>query len=179
MLLTALLALEACGCSARGTSYHALVDDAGGLEQGAAVRVAGVRVGSVAEVTLEEQRAKVVLHIDDGSGALLYADSCFEIRPIGLLGDSQVEVRPGSRGAGRLAPDASIRSCGGSASPQAILDQGLSAATSLASVLDAANSGNGTVARLLRDERLAAKFEDFLNGRCTQAPNDERRTPTP
>jgi phospholipid/cholesterol/gamma-HCH transport system substrate-binding protein len=66
-------------------------DDAGGVTPRAEVRVAGVRVGAVERVELEDGRARMTLRIDD-RGQEIPIDSTVVIRSHGLLGERVVEL---------------------------------------------------------------------------------------
>src|SRR4051794_40957798 len=50
----------------RGKNYSAFFAEAGGLRNGAAVQVSGMRVGHVTAVELDGQRVLVKFKIDDG-----------------------------------------------------------------------------------------------------------------
>ncbi len=67
-----------------------------GLNTGADVKISGVKVGSVRQITLGDGfRAKVALAIDPRYTALP-ADSVVKINSDGLLGGSHVGIEPGS-----------------------------------------------------------------------------------
>lgn len=73
----------------------AVFDNAVGLVEGAAVRVAGVQVGRVEQLTVDFDRAKASLLVDAGSG--LRSDALASIRARSLLGEKFVELLPQSR----------------------------------------------------------------------------------
>ncbi len=74
---------------------RATFDDIGGLSVRAPVRVAGVKVGQVSRIELDEDlRAEVYLEIETGVG--LSVDSAAAIRTSGLLGDQSVAVELGA-----------------------------------------------------------------------------------
>ncbi len=74
---------------------RATFDDIGGLSVRAPVRVAGVKVGQVSRIELDEDlRAEVYLEIETGVG--LSVDSAAAIRTSGLLGDQFVAVELGA-----------------------------------------------------------------------------------
>jgi phospholipid/cholesterol/gamma-HCH transport system substrate-binding protein len=78
-----------------GYRVVALFDSVAGLDAKAAVRMAGVQIGTVESVTLEDGRAKLLLRIDPqvrvprGSNAA--------VKTMGLLGDKYVDLVPPSR----------------------------------------------------------------------------------
>jgi phospholipid/cholesterol/gamma-HCH transport system substrate-binding protein len=74
---------------------RATFDDIGGLSARAPVRVAGVKVGQVSRIDLDDDlRAEVFLEVDSGVG--LSIDSSAAIRTAGLLGDQFISVELGA-----------------------------------------------------------------------------------
>lgn len=85
---------------ARGYEVYALFSNAGGLRKGAQVVIAGVEVGRVREITIEDYRAKVYLSI--GEGVEIPEDTIASIRTKGLIGEKFVQITPG--GAEEIIP---------------------------------------------------------------------------
>jgi len=71
-----------------------LVDNAAGLLKNSPVRVAGIRVGVIDSIVLQEGRARVNMVVL--SDVLLTESTRIEIRANGILGDKNVEIVPGS-----------------------------------------------------------------------------------
>lgn len=65
----------------------------GGLQNGAAVELAGVKIGRVEQVGLENYQARVQLKIHNGIA--LYEDTKAAIKTKGLIGERYVEIIPG------------------------------------------------------------------------------------
>lgn len=88
----------------KGSRRDALFDSVVGLDDRAAVRLAGVRIGRVDGIRLEGRKARVSLLLDqvipltEGSTAVVANQ--------GLLGDKFIELRPGPEGAPLLPPEA-------------------------------------------------------------------------
>jgi phospholipid/cholesterol/gamma-HCH transport system substrate-binding protein len=77
-----------------GLSLHATFDQIGGLKPRAPVSVAGVTVGQVREIKLDDRlRASVTLEVD--KTLALPVDSSAAIHTQGLLGDQYVALEPG------------------------------------------------------------------------------------
>jgi phospholipid/cholesterol/gamma-HCH transport system substrate-binding protein len=98
LLAVAYLSTVLGGLSYRGDGSFRLVaifDDIGGLSQRSPVKIAGVKVGQVAEIALDEDlRARVALDLD--ARLELPVDSSAAIRTAGLLGDQFVSLEPGA-----------------------------------------------------------------------------------
>jgi phospholipid/cholesterol/gamma-HCH transport system substrate-binding protein len=80
---------------ATGDQYEikALFVNVGGLRVGASVVIAGVEVGRVREVRLEDYEGLVVMAIDPE--VVLQKDSIASIRTRGLIGEKYVSISPG------------------------------------------------------------------------------------
>lgn len=79
----------------RGLELAATFDDIGGLTDRAPVSIAGVTVGTVKRIELDEYlRARVIVDLDPDLE--LPVDSSVAIRTAGVLGDQFLAVEPGS-----------------------------------------------------------------------------------
>ena len=94
----AYLSLQVGGLELRQSDrivLHATFDDIGGLSVRAPVRIAGVKVGQVSAIDLDDElRAEVALDVESGLG--LSIDSAAAIRTAGLLGDQFISVELGA-----------------------------------------------------------------------------------
>ena len=93
----AYLSIQVGGLSYKGPGglrLFASFDEIGGLSVRAPVVIAGVKVGQVEEIVLDEDlRAKVTLDVDPSLE--LSVDTTAAIRTSGLLGDQFVALEPG------------------------------------------------------------------------------------
>ena len=85
----------------QGTHVEAAFDTVAGLDDKASVRVAGVRVGRVDGIRLEDQQAIVTLLLEQP--VELSDDAAAAIANLGLLGDKFVLLDPGTPGGPPLA----------------------------------------------------------------------------
>ena len=85
---------------------YAVFDDAQGITPGASVLHAGVKVGRLKAITIEE--GKAVLHLEINQKAMIPRDAAFSIAASGLIGDSYVKISGGNLSAGILASGATI-----------------------------------------------------------------------
>lgn len=76
-----------------GYEVHALFTNVGGLKAGASVVIAGVDVGRVKEITLEDYKAKVVMRVKEGLE--LQEDAIASVRTKGMIGEKFVQISPG------------------------------------------------------------------------------------
>ena len=79
-----------------GYRIHAEFRDVGGIIRGTDVRLAGVKIGTVSDLSLDMETyfADVTLAIDEGVS--IPVDSAVEITMDGLLGGNHVQIIPGA-----------------------------------------------------------------------------------
>jgi phospholipid/cholesterol/gamma-HCH transport system substrate-binding protein len=78
-----------------GRGYVVLVDfpSVGGLKAGSTVEIAGVEIGRVDSIGLDNYQARVKLRVQDG--VKLQEDSIASIKTKGLIGEKYVRISPG------------------------------------------------------------------------------------
>lgn len=77
-----------------GYVVYAEFPTVGGLKDGAAVEIAGVKVGRVENISLDDYRARVRMRIDDG--IKLQEDTIASIKTKGLIGEKYMRLSPGA-----------------------------------------------------------------------------------
>lgn len=77
----------------KGYEVEALFSNSGGLKAGSSVVIAGVDVGRVREVALDDYQARVVLNLP--LGVKIQEDAIASIKTKGLIGEKYVEITPG------------------------------------------------------------------------------------
>jgi phospholipid/cholesterol/gamma-HCH transport system substrate-binding protein len=90
----------------QGYTVQAMFTTAGGLQTGAVVELAGVEIGRVEHITLDDYQARVKLKIN--SNISLSEDTKAAIKSKGLIGERYVEISPGKAG-NKLEPGGLIR----------------------------------------------------------------------
>ncbi|MGE5236654.1 MAG: MlaD family protein [Acidobacteriota bacterium] len=75
-----------------------------GLDEKSPVRIAGVRIGIVEKIALEDNHAIVTLALD--RGVQLHQGATAEVSSLGMLGDKYIELHPGPAGNPPLASGA-------------------------------------------------------------------------
>jgi len=77
----------------KGYEIQAVFSNSGGLKPGSSVVIAGVEVGRVKRVALDDYQAKVVLNIP--LNVKIQEDAIASIKTKGLIGEKYVEITPG------------------------------------------------------------------------------------
>ena len=86
-----------------GNTYTltAIFSTIAGLQPGSGVEVAGVQIGRVDKISLQDYEAQVTLRLD--ASVQLQEDSIASIRTRGLIGEKYIRITPG--GSEHLLPD--------------------------------------------------------------------------
>jgi phospholipid/cholesterol/gamma-HCH transport system substrate-binding protein len=83
----------------------AVFDSVSGLRKGAGVEIAGVEVGKVLEINLDQNQAKVIMGIQ--KGVAISDDTIASIRTQGIIGDKFIKLTPGGSSE-RIGPQGSL-----------------------------------------------------------------------
>jgi phospholipid/cholesterol/gamma-HCH transport system substrate-binding protein len=103
ILAMAYLSIQLGDIKIRGVHTYTLTavfPTVAGLKTAAAVEVAGVAIGRVESITLQDYEARVTMRIDDS--IQLPIDAIASIRTRGLIGEKFIRITPG--GSDRLIP---------------------------------------------------------------------------
>lgn len=76
--------------------------------QGQSVQVAGVKIGQISAVELQDGRARVAVDIEQGNEGLIRTDAKAMLRPRTALKDMYIQILPGSRTAKAAGEDFTI-----------------------------------------------------------------------
>jgi len=82
------------GVGRGGYELNALFSNVSGLKRGSSVVIAGVPVGRVKALSLEDYQANVVMEIQHGTP--VHEDSIASVKTQGLLGTAYVDISPGA-----------------------------------------------------------------------------------
>ncbi len=77
-----------------GYEVFAIFNDVGGLKTGSSVVVAGVDIGLVESVNLEDYEARVVLQIKPG--LVIHEDAVVSVKTRGLIGEKFIQISAGA-----------------------------------------------------------------------------------
>ena len=76
-----------------GYEIYAIFSNTGGLKEGASVVIAGVEVGRVKAITIEDYEAKVALTLREG--LQIQEDAIASVKTRGLIGEKYIQISPG------------------------------------------------------------------------------------
>lgn len=150
------------------------IPDAAGLQVGAAVRVAGVEVGQVADLALDHDVAVATLRLDVDAG--LRRDIIARIRARSVLGEKYVELAPVSRDAALLADEDTLTV----AAPQVEIDEMVGAIGPLLDAVDAEQLGQAVdaiAAAIADDPERASRMLGDLEAAIAAGREGAERVP--
>ena len=114
--LFAYLVGDLSGLYQRGSVYHLQYNFAGGITTGSHVRLSGVAVGRVKSITfntaptsLQDTSIVITIGVDKDAATLIRTDSQFFINMAGLMGETYLEITPGSTDKPRLPSGSKAR----------------------------------------------------------------------
>ncbi len=90
------------GTSVSGYELQAKLSRADGIAVGTDVRLSGLKVGTVAAMTLDDRTYQVVVHMNINSEVKIPDDSSLMVTSSGLLGSSYLSISPG--GSDKMLP---------------------------------------------------------------------------
>ena len=77
----------------QGYDVYALFSNSGGLKQGSSVMIAGVEVGRIRSISLDDYQARIVMNLN--KEVKLQDDAIAAIKTKGLIGEKFIEITPG------------------------------------------------------------------------------------
>lgn len=77
----------------KGYAIIAIFTNSGGLKTGSSIKIAGVDVGRVKDVALEEYQARIIMNLADN--VKIQEDAIASIKTKGLIGEKYIEITPG------------------------------------------------------------------------------------
>lgn len=104
-----------------GYRVHVLLADAGGVSKRSNVVVAGIPIGYVEDIRLQGDLARVEIRV--ATDIELYVDATATKTTRNLLGEYFISVSPGTAGRPRLADGAQLKTLGGAATPDELVQQ--------------------------------------------------------
>jgi phospholipid/cholesterol/gamma-HCH transport system substrate-binding protein len=105
--------------SSDGYLVYVMMDDSSGIVERSQVRVAGIPIGTVEDIRLENGRARIDIRVQPE--VALYEDAEAGKNTRNLLGEYYVGISPGTRGRRQLKDGDEIRQIAPSASPDDVI----------------------------------------------------------
>ena len=155
-----------------GYPLNIYFDSAAGLAQNSQVRVAGVRVGDVEKVGLENGKAKVTFRIPPH--IILYKNAKAYLKSEGFLGEKYVEITPGTPGNPKVEPNGVIEQ----GAPPADLEEFLSSVQSIGEDIKGVVKPLGDVLKSVDPKKVEGIITniDKFSGQLTGLAKDSKET---
>ena len=142
-------------------SLKARFDNVAGLKGGSPVRVAGVEVGAVADVTLAGEHVEVTVEVNKNQRERITTGSTAALGSISLLGEYAVDITPSTKGT--PIPDwGYVPSSPPKAQLADIADTANKGIESINALVADVRAGRGTVGRLMTDQQLYDEMTRFV-----------------
>ena len=112
------------GTSLSGYEILAKVPKADGLGVGTDVRLSGIKIGSVSDLTLDTNNFLVTIHMDIRKDIQIPTDSSMQVTQVGFLGGQYISITPGGDDK-NLPPGGMLDSAQGSADLMGVFGRAL------------------------------------------------------
>jgi phospholipid/cholesterol/gamma-HCH transport system substrate-binding protein len=134
--------------------------DVAGLAKGSPVRVAGVEVGSVKDVTFAGAQVDVSFDVRDDMRSRITDKSVAKLGSVSLLGESAVDITPAT--SGTPIPDEGYVPTGPPVASFAdIAEKAGHGVDEITALVSDVRHGRGTIGKLMTDEELYAQLNQF------------------
>lgn len=136
--------------------------NAGGVQQGSPVRVAGVTVGAVTDIEFAGSEVEMVLELREDMQERVRSTSRATIGSVSLLGEGAVDISASTTG----QPIPEWGYVPSDAPPAQLADvtaQASKGITELTALIQDVRAGKGTVGKLMTDEELYAELRQFTS----------------
>jgi phospholipid/cholesterol/gamma-HCH transport system substrate-binding protein len=77
----------------KGYEVYALFSNSGGLKKGSPIMIAGVEVGRIRSIGLDDYQARIVMQVQEG--VKIQDDAIAAVKTKGLIGEKFIEITPG------------------------------------------------------------------------------------
>ncbi|MEO0323638.1 MAG: MlaD family protein [Myxococcota bacterium] len=148
--------------TAEGAGYQvtARFDDAQGLIPKSRVVIAGIPVGTIEDIALEGNQARVTIQVDEG--VELHEDAAVAMRQESLLGEQILVINPGTIGRPMLPAGGELRVASEGVTTADILEQVDAIATDVRAITGQLSRAFGTDEAGDRFESILANLSDSL-----------------
>jgi phospholipid/cholesterol/gamma-HCH transport system substrate-binding protein len=136
-------------------------NNVGSLKSGAVVRLAGVEVGKVDDISFSGAEVEVVMQIDDDMQSRITTESRASIGSLSLLGEPVIDINPSAEGT-PLEDGAFIPSERTKGQISDVATGATESLEQLTAMLKDIRAGKGTVGRLFSDDELYKEITGFV-----------------
>jgi phospholipid/cholesterol/gamma-HCH transport system substrate-binding protein len=180
LVIAAVLVLSLTG--ARGFAWQRYglktrFDNVAGLQSGSPVRIAGVEVGQVTDVSFAGDLVDVTFEVNKNSRERITTGSVAFLGSVSLLGESAVDITPSTKGS--PIPDWGYVPHGRAKGQIAdVAEQASSGIAEITGLVRDIRQGKGTAGKLITDDRLYAEVQQFVAtaGELVKTVNEGRGT---
>ena len=155
----------------KGYLLNVYFDSATGLDRNSPVRIAGVRVGNVERMDLEQGKARVTFRLP--FNILLYKDAKAYVKTEGFLGEKYVEVTPGTSTYPKMEPNGVIEQ----GASQADLEQFLSNMSGIREDIKDVVKPLEEVLKVVDTRKVKGMIDNFsdFSGQLTGIANESKK----
>jgi len=143
--------------------------DVSGLQAGNNVRLSGINVGTVNNITIiSDTSVRVEILIDESTRRFIRKDAVAGIGSEGLMGNRVIIINPGTGGKKEIENDDTVQTIQPTdmdaimASVRTTIENTSNITGALAKITNSIQSGKGTIGRLLMDQSLAKNFDSSI-----------------
>jgi phospholipid/cholesterol/gamma-HCH transport system substrate-binding protein len=135
--------------------------NAAGLQSGSPVRLAGVDVGTVNDVTLVGEQVEVVFEVNKKWRDRITTESTAVLGSVSLLGQASVDVTPSSKGT-PIQDWGYVPTGRPAAQLSDVATQTSQGVQEITQLVQGIRQGRGTVGKLIADDRLYVELQQFV-----------------
>jgi phospholipid/cholesterol/gamma-HCH transport system substrate-binding protein len=139
--------------------YFFRADSAGGLVQNSAVKMAGIKVGLIHDIVLENGRARIVIDIDGKTR--LTEGTRVQLKADGILGDKHVELIPGDPNGAEIPSGGELIAAAGGGGVDDLMAEVARVAKSMNELMDTLNKATRDGDDSTRLGRIMANIEQL------------------
>jgi phospholipid/cholesterol/gamma-HCH transport system substrate-binding protein len=132
-----------------------------GLASGSPVRIAGVEVGTVTDVSIVGSEVEVTFQVNEKNAPLITDQSVARLGSVSLLGQSAVDITPSTTGT-PIPPWGYVPQGRPVAALSDMTDSASQGIAELTAMIHDVREGRGTVGRLMTDEQLYTELNRFV-----------------
>ncbi len=150
-------------------NIHTKFNNVSGLLSGNYIRLAGINIGTVTDITIiNDSTVKVSLQIKEKIKKFIKNDAVVSIGSDGIMGDKLLQISPGSAKSGIIKEEAYIKGIDPVEMSSILLkmrtiaDNAEVLTENLADIVYKVNNGEGSLGRLLNNDQLARNLEGTI-----------------